>query len=486
MHHWLQTVAAVAVGGALLAPSVAGAAKKDPPPSSQGATMAHSAEGAGEERFDRAAVSDGGRAPGAPPVSGPISLAEAVRIAVSRHPSVEAARAAARAANAAVRTKRSSQKLLITASQLASAATSPVLYSAPVPSEPVGLGGVSPFAYGWPVPDVPHYGQNLMLVMPLYTGGRANAELRSAVAMREAAEAQTASTEQEIALRTKEAYHGVLLAQGVAEVRKNQLQEEEGRLKELEERYRTDGVALYEVLRHRAELAAARQQYTNAQRDLEIALLDLKTALGLPQEADLQPSDRLAFVPIQTTLAEQQSVADRQSPEMAAAEARCKAADETLKAAKRASRLNLYACAVQTNGVNHGLPNVDSSFFGFCTYLPLFDSGMRRANTELAESRVLEVKSSCEDAKLKVKRDVTAAWLTLQAAADNVHVSEAAAAEAEESYHALQLRYEARRATQAELLDALDAVVRARLNRVQSLYDYNVARARLDRAVGRV
>jgi outer membrane protein TolC len=120
------------------------------------------------------------------------------------------------------------------------------------------------------------------------------------------------------------------------------------------------------------------------------------------------------------------------------------------------------------------------------TYLPLFDSGMRRANREAAESRVLEEKSACEDAKLKAKRDVAVAWANLEASAENVRLSEASVSEAEESYKALQLRYEARRATQTELLDALAAVTRARLDRVQALYDYNVALARLDRAAGRV
>src|SRR5262249_50052829 len=272
--------------------------------------------------------------------------------------------------------------------------------------------------------DTAHYGQNIMLALPLYDGGRTRAELSSAVAMRQAAEAQTANTEQEIALRTKEAYHGVLLAQAVADVRKNQMQELETRLKEIEERSRTDGVALFEVLRPRAELASARQQSTNAQRDVEIALLALKTALGLPQETDLQPSDPLALEPLQTTLAEQQTVAERQSPEMAIAEATCRAADESLKAARRAAKPHFYACAVQTNGVNRGIPNVGSTFLGLCSYLPMFDSGLRRANREQSEARVLEAKSSCADAKLKVKRDVTAAWLTLQAAADNVRVSD--------------------------------------------------------------
>jgi hypothetical protein len=55
--------------------------------------------------------------------------------------------------------------------------------------------------------------------------------------------------------------------------------------------------------------------------------------------------------------------------------------------------------------------------YGLSTYVPLFDAGLRHANREAAKGQVLEEKASCVDVGMKVKRDVAAAWLTLQTAA---------------------------------------------------------------------
>jgi outer membrane protein len=420
-----------------------------------------------------------------PAITGPLSMAEAVRLAVERHPSVEATRAAIRSAEAQVRAIRSSQRLLISAANYFSDSSAPLTLTAPSSSSLIP-GLAEPFSYGYTMPNVPHYGQNIMAMLPVYNGGRASAAVRSALASRQAAESQTLTTEQEIALRTKEAYHAVLLAQAVADVRQGEVREIEARLKEIEERHRTDGVALYEVLRHRAELARARRERTNAQRDLAIARLDLNTALGLPQEAELALSDRLAFQPVSGTLAEQLAVAERQSPELEVADSRCEAAEESHKAVKRASRPSVYACLVQANAANIGARGLGGTLFAVCSYFPIFDSGMRRAACDEMQARVEQEKANCDELRRKVKRNVSASWLSLQAAAENVRASEEGTSQAEESYRALQLRYEARRSTQTELFDALAALTRARLDQVQSLYDYNIARARLDRAVGRV
>jgi outer membrane protein len=473
MYSWLRAVAIVNIGCAMLARPT-GVPEKQTAPEGR---LAHPA-GTREKQ----AAPEGT----APAISGPISLSEAVRIAVERHPSVEAMHAAARSAAQQVRALRSTRSLGISAASVASHSSAPIGFSSPTLSPLVGATGVSPFNYGWVMPALPSYNQGLLASLPLYDGGRSKAEIRSAVARREAAESAAVSTEQEIALKTKEAYFAVLLAQALADVQQNQMREVEARMKVIEERYRTDGIALYEVLRHQAELANSRQQNLNAQRDLAVALLDLKTCLGQPLDANITPSDPLAFQPLEGTLEDQMVAAERQSPELAAAEARCKAADQSLKASRRAGMPTLIATAVGAGVAIKNAPGLTGSAYGVSMYLPIFDGGLRRANSAAAKARVAEEKASCEDLKLKAKRDVAAAWLELQTASENVSVSETAISQADESYRALQLRYDARRATQAELLDALGALTRARLNRVQALYDYNMARARLDRAVGRV
>jgi outer membrane protein len=479
MHTWLRAVAVLNLGCAVLAHPVGTGGK----PAAIREAVIEKPSVAREAVLEKPAV----EGEEAPRLSGPITLSDAVRIAVLRHPSVEAMHAAARSAAEQVRALRSTRTLGISAASVASHSSAPIGFATPSPTPLVGPTGISPFNYGWVMPpQFSSYNQGLLVTLPLYDGGRSKAEIRSAVARREAAESEAVTTEQEIAMKTKAAYFAVLFAQAIADVQQNQMREVEARMKVIEERYRTDGVALYEVLRHQAELANVRQQNLNAQRDLAVALLDLKTCLGQPLEADITPADPLEFHPVEGTLDDQMAVAQRQSPELAAAEARCKAADQSLKAARRASYPAIVATAVGAGVAIQDAPGLTGSAYGVSMYLPIFDGGLRRANSEAAKARVAEEKATCSDMKLKVKRDVAAAWLDLQTASENVSVSETAISQADEAYRALQLRYDARRAIQAELLDALGALTRARLNRVQALYDYNIARARLDRAVGRV
>src|SRR5215212_10167948 len=65
---------------------------------------------------------------------GPLHLEEAVRLAVSHHPSIDASRAIARAADAQVRAVRSSQRLGITAANYFTKGNAPLAFSAPSPA----------------------------------------------------------------------------------------------------------------------------------------------------------------------------------------------------------------------------------------------------------------------------------------------------------------------------------------------------------------
>ena len=57
--------------------------------------------------------------------------------------------------------------------------------------------------------------------------------------------------------------------------------------------------------------------------------------------------------------------------------------------------------------------------------------------------------------------------------------------QAEESLRLIKSRYDVGAATQLDVLDGRVALLSARLNRQRSLHDYNVALARMERAVGR-
>jgi outer membrane protein TolC len=101
-----------------------------------------------------------------------------------------------------------------------------------------------------------------------------------------------------------------------------------------------------------------------------------------------------------------------------------------------------------------------------------------------AAAQTRKAQQDYEKVALQVIKEVETAFLALQAAERNIKTAETALVSAEEDYRIAQLRYTEGRGINVEVLDALTAFTRARTNHVQALYDYNVARDQLTRAIG--
>ena len=88
------------------------------------------------------------------------------------------------------------------------------------------------------------------------------------------------------------------------------------------------------------------------------------------------------------------------------------------------------------------------------------------------------------EAILNVSKSVATAYVQFGAATRNVDLAQAAITQAEEDYRTIRLRYEAGKATNIEVLDALATLTRARTMHAEALHGQNVAREALTRAIG--
>jgi len=359
------------------------------------------------------------------------------------------------------------------------------------------------------------FDQNLMLMYPLYTGGRLSAMIRQAAALRNATQADLETRRQEVALMTRIAYREVLARQALVGVWQARLREDQERLRIDREQLQVGAVALVTVRRDEAEVAATQQELTNAQRDVEISLLQLKTVMGVHPLSRIQLIEKLEYKPSTDLMkqlvtqvpnplgpspaqaspsfseasssAELQALlrlAETQRPEIRAALQRVQGAEAETEAARRAflPQVNVFAMGdfMKMKGENP----FTGATFGLVASLPLYNGGQRRARIQAAEAERRHQEQEQMQIALQISQEVHTALLNLRAAEQNIHTARAALMAAQESYRVMQERFRAGRSILVELLDALATRTEAESNLVQALFQYNVAQDQLLRAVG--
>ena len=409
-----------------------------------------------------------------PRISGNLSLADAVSTALKNSPMAQAAGYQTQAAQARIGMARA-----MTRPQLAGTVFGGNSTMGDIITSPPGVMPSSVFT----VPDRTAATGQVGLMVPLYTGGRLTGAVKSTEALSAASASDRASIERNVALEVKATYHRTLLAQATVDVYSNLVREEQERVRIAELTFGEGKIAKYDLLRNQAGLAESRQQLANAQRDAATATVDLKAAMGVSQDSDVTLTDKLTYVPVSDTLDTYSALAMKNRPELAAARSRISSAESNVSVAKSAYKSQVYGNAMQ--GLSVDSAGTESGFtIGVTIGLPILDGGLRRAAVNEAQAMLGVMRQEEKQALLAVQQDVNTVWAELQAADTNVKLSEAAVAQADEDYRVVRLRYEAGKSINVEVLDALAALVGAQNNRLLALYEHNVARDSLARAIG--
>jgi len=103
-----------------------------------------------------------------------------------------------------------------------------------------------------------------------------------------------------------------------------------------------------------------------------------------------------------------------------------------------------------------------------------------------ADAALQSARAGVEDLRGRIDYDVRVAGLELKAAADRQAVAESARALAREQLRQAQDRFAAGVANNVDVVLAQEAVARAEEDWISTVYDFNLARATLGRAVGLV
>lgn len=316
---------------------------------------------------------------------------------------------------------------------------------------------------------------NFSLMLPLYTGGLVQSSIKSAYFKEAAGEKDVTAIENEVAFQVKEKYYNALFKIEEVKVYSRLVNLEKEALRISENLFNAGKIPLFYHLRAKNELARAQQELNIKQAEREIVLAEFKKVLGKNQDYEVLFCDFLTAVPFDKQLSEAVKAALQQRPDLKSMENKVKSAEEEVKKTKSS-----YHPQVYLGGMYDYKSNIDHGYsVSAIASLPVFDSGGRRFKVEQANKNLEKILSLKKDLELSIEREIVKAFQELKAARENVILSNAAVAEAEEVYKIAKLKYEEKKGIYIEILDALLNLTDASTRKYEAIYKNNTAAAEL-------
>ncbi len=416
----------------------------------------------------------------------PITLSDAIAMALEKNPAHRQALAQRMAAQASIRENRASLLPRVDFSELGTRSNDPVFvfgtrlrqqrfssadFALDRLNRPTPIGDFSSrFSGQWTIFD------SFQNVRQVHLASLAEEEAGHALDR----------ADQELVFRVTQAYYAVLLAAKNVDVAEASLKTAQS----VEDRSRTrveSGIAVNsDLLSAQTSTAERKQDLVGARNDLAVSEMALALAVGVSPDEQLKPVDTLAQnMPAVPPIAdlEQRALANR--PELKRMQTEVSAQETRIAMAKSAfgPKINAFG-SWQTDSPSIGWNGGNNWTAGVEVQMDLFDGGARRARLARAQAMADEAGAARDSLRDAIRLEVRRAYYDLDTARQQVEITRAAIAQAQESLRINQNRYDSGLSTVTELLRAEEASDRAQNDYWNAVYRVQTSSARLALATG--
>ncbi|HEY6169351.1 MAG TPA: TolC family protein [Verrucomicrobiae bacterium] len=411
----------------------------------------------------------------------PISLADALDLALQRNSAILKSRADLEVAHGiAVQTRAIVNPKLRT--------TGSYQWTEPSAIDTISAPGIS-------IPQNEHnWSVNIRLVQSIYEGGRIESALRASKLTREQALDQHRAIINDTLTDVRVAYADILLAAQQIIVQEASVKLLQRELEDNQRRYDAGTVPRFNVLRAEVEVANARPRLIRARNAHRIAKNNLANLLGydLPKEVledvPLQLAGKLEEEPASIELPVAVGRALEHRPELAVLRKSESLRREDIVNAK-GGKLPSFQTFVGYGWRNSVFStDLTRDVAGWNAGAQLtwdwFDGGLTRGKLREAEARHDRAHEDIADAERRVELEVRTTYSNFIEAKEVLESQKKVQEQAEEALRLAVARSDAGTGTQLDVLNAQTALTEARTTQIQALRDYAVAWARLERAIG--
>jgi outer membrane protein len=417
----------------------------------------------------------------------PLTLQQAVQIALEKNPQRKAALADTKAASADVREARSFLMPHLTFSETATRGNDPVY----VFGSKLRQQRFTPNDFALNVLNTPQPFGNFSTrfggTWNLFDSFASWHGMSRAKHASDAAEHMLERTDQEIVFRVIDAYYKLLLAGKQLDVADQAAKTARSILDSSQARFDSGLVVESDLLSAKVRMAAREQELIRAKNNLSLAQAQLNIAMGLPIEPAFQPAEVLAEHQLpKPDLAQEEKTALTSRPDLLRIQSAEAAQLQSVAMAKSSfgPRVNAFASWEMDNPTLFAGRGGNNWTGGIEVQFDIFQGGAKRA--QLSHERAMAEKAAAmkQAAHDGVLLEVRHAYYDWDASRQQVEVARAAIAQAKESLRINQNRYDGGLTTITDLLGAEDAAHRSQTEYWEAVYRLYTSYANLELASG--
>lgn len=414
----------------------------------------------------------------------PLTLRQAIQLALKQSPEAAAAKAEVDAATAGVSMARTQYLPQVNFTEDISRGNDPVyVFGTRLRQQRFTQADFSLESLNKPAP-LGNFATRISGAWTLFDSLQTQKSVHSAALMHKSAASSAQAVDQKVVFEVVRTYQGILYAERQAEIARHELETAEALLNSVDDHVRAGLAVESDRLSAQVSVAARREGLIAAQGDLELAWEQMRAATGTPHlvSSTLQPIERKTFP--RSDLEQELQIAARNRRDLAAVAA-AQSAQAAMESAARRSfgpRVSAYG-NWEDDRQSPGGQGGDNWVAGVQIGVDILPFGKR---AQLAKEKANKALADANQSayQQQVRLQVSRAHIQRQTAELSLNTAGTATDQAAESLRVVKNRYEAGLATITDLLRAEDAEREAQNAYWQAVYGNATAYAQLLFATG--
>ena len=325
---------------------------------------------------------------------------------------------------------------------------------------------------------------------PLFAGGGILANYEASKVAEDAARVEETAKTLDVVLDVKIAYFNILRMQRLTDTARRQVEMLGAHSEVADNFFRVGLIPKNDMLQAGVELANGKQTLVKAKNAVQLTKARLNTILKRDVLTPVEIVDILDYKPMRQSFDECLGIARQHRPELKISALRVEQAGKMVSAAKSeffpaVSLVGNYARFGDTASLS-GTQYKDTESWQVMavTSWNFWEWGKTKYRVDAGKARENQAMDQTRELNDQIALEIKNAFLVLQEAESQIAVSQKVIEQAEENFRIAEARYKERVARSTEVLDAQTLLTKAKAEDANALADYNIAHARLQRAMG--